>query len=74
MKNIREAIKDKARAKRQRKTEAKNHPVEEPKAPATTLTEKAIDMAQGAAAHVGDFVKAAAHMVTGAETVEKKKS
>jgi hypothetical protein len=76
MSKKREAIKEKARAKRQRRAESKSagKADDEKKAqvadPNATLTEKVIDLAQGAAAEVGNLVKAAAQKITGTTSVE----
>ena len=66
-----DAIMEKARSKRQRRAQIKvaGKTPDEKKAqvadPNATLTEKAIDMVQGAAAQVGDFVMAAAQKIKG---------
>jgi hypothetical protein len=71
MNKEREGIKSKARSKRQRRADnmstgkAALQKKAQDKNPNATLTEKVMDMAQDAAAQVGDFVKAAAHKITG---------
>lgn len=71
MNKEREGIKNKARLKRKHRAEnmAAGKAALQKKAqdndPNATLTEKVMDMAQDAAAQVGDFVKAAAHKITG---------
>jgi hypothetical protein len=64
-------IMQKARAKRCRHEEAKPATIAAPRmrtasTHAESLTEKVIDLAQGAAAQVGAFVKTAAHSLAGA--------
>ena len=70
MPNEREAIMEKARTKRERRAEvtsARNSSrrrKDKAFEPDATLTEKVIDLAQGAVTRVGDFVKAAADKFT----------
>lgn len=74
MNKEREDIINKARSKRKRraKTASPGKAAHRTKAqegdPNATLTEKVVDLAQGAAAQVGNFVKAAAHKITATAT------
>jgi hypothetical protein len=64
----REEIMEKARTKRRRRAETnsvrKTARQKNQKQTAVALTEKVVDLAEGAAAQVGEFVKAAARKIT----------